>query len=318
MNPDQEPPARACDPDTPVIHRTYSRIPHRLATHGARRGLRLSASLVGALMMMLSARPGSVQAPGSPAAPPAGPRAPDAKVADVTPFRVVVLVSSYGGMDTVSILFPASQPHDQVARIVTRLGELGGWQPVDVRIKDHPFVSFWQDATENHPAAMLQTFVEFGAPGVINHREHWINLDPFILGLKDYTPLRVALALADDIAVTGPGNVTNNTVQIECSRQPNSVVFDITVKDSDLTATGVPTHPPTPPVSPTPTRPAPPPRRTPLYMLATGVLAAVAALALAARRKGIGPWATKRSACVPAGGSPAGAVGNEREDQGGD
>jgi len=237
------------------------------------------------------------------------------------PFQVVALITSDGRSEAVPLLFSPALDQRQAAAIVQHMAPLGGWQPRDLKIADDRYTSaceVWEARAGKPPAGELQTFVEFGAPGVINHREHWINLDPFILGLRDYTPLRVALALADDIAVTGPGNVTNNTVQIECSRQPNSVVFDITVKDSDLTATGVPTHPPTPPVSPTPTRPAPPPRRTPLYMLATGVLAAVAALALAARRKGIGPWATKRSACVPAGGSPAGAVGNEREDQGGD
>jgi hypothetical protein len=229
-----------------------------------------------------------------------------------SPFKAVVLVSSYEQRDTVSILFAPAVARDHAAEVVRRLGELGGWRPVGAEIRDERFVSAWDVATEKKPKGELVTLVEFGAAGVINHRERWINLNPFIVALKQYGPLRVALALADDVSVAGPGDFANNKVQIECNRQPRSIVYDITIKYPDLASAGVPAHAPAPPAPPRPPAPA---SRTPLWAAVMGLLAA--AVALVAWRKGLGPWAAKDNGQQGGDGSAAGTaeVGIGREDE---
>jgi len=245
----------------------------------------IAALLLAACLALAQTAP---PASGVPRGRSGAPTAPEA-----SPFKAVVLVSSYEQRDTVSILFAPAVAHDHAAEVVRRLGELGGWRPVGAEIRDERLVSTWDAATEKKPQGELVTLVEFGAAGVINHRERWINLDPFIVALKQYAPLRVALAIADDVGVAGPGDFANNKVQIECNRQPRSIVYDITIKDPDLASAGVPAHAPALPAPKQPTEQAGGVSMLASLVIALAVLAAVGLGLAALWRKGLGPWAAK-------------------------
>jgi hypothetical protein len=166
------------------------------------------------------------------------------KPAAPEPFRVVALITSYGGLDAVSLCFPTPLDHQKAAAIVQHIAQLGGWQPLGLQIADDRFISTWDEATQKNPKGELQTYVDFSAAGVISKEQRWIALNPFIVALKNFSPMRLALGLGEQVIVEGPGDYSDNKVQIECNRLPGSIVYDITVKDSDLTSTGVPAAPP--------------------------------------------------------------------------
>jgi len=201
-------------------------------------------------------RPAPLQTQSAPQESPAAATAPSGtaahKPAAPEPFRVVALITSYGGLEAVSLCFPTALDHQEAAAIVQHMAQLGGWQPLDLQIADDRFISVWDEATQKNPKGELQTYVDFSAAGIINKEQRWIALDPFIVALKDFSPMRLALGLGEQVVVEGPGDYDDNTVKIECSRQPNSIVYDITVKDPALTATGVPAHPPAPRARPAP------------------------------------------------------------------
>ncbi|UCH34825.1 MAG: hypothetical protein JSV65_00280 [Armatimonadota bacterium] len=286
-----------------MINLTYSRTP-RSAGRPAARWYRL---LFAALPVLLAAHIGLAQTRAEQAepaqAPPASPNTSQEATAPA-PFRAVALVDSDGGMEAVSMLFPWAQDHQEVTSIVEHMSQLGGWDVVDLKIEDDRFVSAWDLAMEKDPQGELQTYVEFSAAGVVNHEERWIPLDPFIVALKDYSPMRLALAVGEQVVVEGPGDFEDNTVRIECNRQLGSILYDITVKDPDLTSTGVPAHPAAPVV------PAPqvvPQRRAPLLAgLLVGLALAVATgVALTLRRKGLWPWAANKGGDKPCTSDPA-------------
>lgn len=166
------------------------------------------------------------------------------KLPEPPPFGVVALVTSYGAMDAVSLCFPKAIDHAKATAIVEQMAKLGGWEPVGLAIEDEPFTSVLDDLEKARSPGVLQTYVDFSAWGVINQEGRWIALDPFIVPLKEYSPLRLAVALGGQVTVEGPGDYGDNTVQIECNRQPSSIVYDITVKDPGLTSTKVPANPP--------------------------------------------------------------------------
>jgi len=270
---------------TLVTTHTVNRIPRTTARHRGRR----RSVLLAAVLLVLCGSLGSAQEP-----PPGAPAPEQVQPpAEPVPFQVVVLVSCYGAMDTVSMCFPSPVDHGEVAEIVKRMGELGGWEAVDLEIEDDWFVPVWRQIEGEKPQGELQTFVEFGADGVINHDERWIALDPFIVALKRYSPMRLVLALADEVTVTGPGDFEDNTVRIRYNEEQGSIVYDITVKDPDLASTGVPAHPPEPPPA-VPPAPPTPPRRWPLLAIIVGALAATTAGGMVwLRRKGLWPGMAK-------------------------
>ena len=215
-------------------------------------GLLIAAIVV--LLPAVAAQPAK-QAPAAraPSARPATqpPRPPDAssqatveQLLEPPPFGVVALVTSYGAMDAVSLCFPKAIGHARATAIVEHMAKLGGWVPVELAIEDERFTSVLDDPDTTKSPGVLQTYVDFSAWGVINQQGRWIALDPFIVPLKEYTPIRLALAVGGQVIVEGPGDYGDNTVQIECNRQPSSIVYDITVKDPGLTSTKVPANPP--------------------------------------------------------------------------
>lgn len=218
----------------------------------------------------------------------------EAEPGEAEPFRAVALISSYdSAADAVSLLFPTALDHAKAEQIVQRMAQLGGWtEIIGLQIEDDRFVSLWEEANQKDPQGQLQTYVEFGAAGVINHGEGWLALDPFIVALKDFSPVRLALTLGEGVVVAGPGDYADNKVQIECNRRSDTIVYDIIVKDPTLTSTGVPAHAPAPREPAPPRVPAGP---TPLLAALISALAvtAVAGLALALYWKGLWPWAAK-------------------------
>ncbi len=252
-----------------------------------------------AAAVALAAAAGTAQGTGETAAASA-PAASSASQVAGKPFPVVVLVSSHGATDVVNILFATALEEQAATELVRRLSALGDWEPVGLRVKRERFVS-QLDADRKKAVGELETLVEFGAAGVINHRERWVDLNPFIVGLKQYGWLRVALALANEVKVTGPADFEDNTVRVKCNRRGNSIVYDISIKDPELVSTGVPAHAPSPPARARP-RPRPSPSRLPLAVVLIGVVVVAAAGATAtalAWRKGLGPWAAKRKAGLP-------------------
>jgi len=173
------------------------------------------------------------------------------------------------------------------------MAEVGGWQIADVKIKDDRFVSV-MDEMKGNTQGQMQTYVDFSAAGVINPRERWIALEPFIVALKDYSPLRLAVAVEGEARVDGPGDYADNKVQIEYNRQQNTTAYDITVKDPNLASTGVPAHP-------TPSRaqaraPMSRGRSVALTLLIGGLaMTATAGLALTLWWKGLWPGSAKNS-----------------------
>jgi hypothetical protein len=235
---------------------------------------------------------------------------PEAKAPEPPPFRVVAWVAPNGATDAVMLCFPVAENHDKVRAIVERMSELSGWQVMGLRIEDDRFVSAWDQAEQKNPQGQLETFVEFSAAGVINPKERWLRLDPFIVALREYSPMRLAVAVDQQIRLDGPGNFEDNTVRIECNRQPTSIVYDITVKDPNLSSTGAPAHPPAPAAAPPQVaRPSGMPWFA--WAIIAVVAVAVPGAGLALWWKGWWPWTAKNSGAKP------GADGPESSEQSG-
>jgi hypothetical protein len=230
-------------------------------------------------------RPAATKTSPPPALPPQPPKR--------KPFGAVGLIASAGGPVSVSICFPSPVDHAKATGIVQRMAEIGRWQIADLKIKDERFVSV-MDETNGNARGQMQTYVYFNAAGVINARERWIWLAPFVLALKEYSPLRLAVAMEGGARLDGPGDYSDNKVQIECNRLENTVAYDITVKDRELAATGVPAHPPADLA-----RAQGPPshgRAAALTLLIGGLaMAATAVLALMLWWKGLWPGSAKNS-----------------------
>jgi hypothetical protein len=209
---------------------------------------------------------------------------PEAKPPEPPPFRVVALVTSLGGVDAVSLCFPTAQNHDRARAIVQRMSQLGGWQVAGLQIQDDRFISVWDESErQKAPEGQLETYVDFSTRGVINQAERWLPLDPFIVALREYSPMRLAVTLGDEQSLEGPGNFEDNTVRIECNRHQGSVVYDITVKNPNLTSTGAPAHAPTP-------APALPPAPRQDGGMAWFARVMIALVALAALGVGLALW----------------------------
>ena len=230
---------------------------------------------------------------------------PEAKPPEPPPFRVVALITSYGGVEAVSLCFPATENHDKARAVVQRMSELAGWQVVALQIEDDRFVSAWDESGQQKaPKGQLETYVDFSASGVVNQQERWLPLDPFIVALREYSPMRLAVTLGEQLSLEGPGNFEDNKVRIECNRHQGSVVYDITVKDPNLTSTGAPVHPPAPVAAPPQVA-----RQSggmawfARIMIALVILAALG-VGLALWWKGLWPWAAKNNAAQPGAEAP--------------
>jgi hypothetical protein len=237
---------------TSVTDDAHKHIP---PTTGLRsRGIRLWAAMILMLATAVSSAlaqtpPAERSAPSTAAPPPQPATETPLKPA---PYGVVALITSYGNMDAVSLCFPKAIDHDQATAIVKHMADLGGWEPVGLVVEDERYRSLYDELEKTGSPGVMQTYVDFSAFGVINQRNRWIPLDPFIVPLKGFSPIRLAFAIGGQVIVEGPGDYGDNTVQIECNRQPDSIVYDITVKDPDLTSTRVPAAPPAGQVRPAP------------------------------------------------------------------
>lgn len=147
------------------------------------------------------------------------------------PDVLVLVLGGLGSNDLVSVQYTTVVPLNKAQADLDVMRAVGHWQVKDAK---------GETKSSGGPKPVMSTSISFATPGIINHANGTLDLEPFITALKRFKYIEVDYLVPSAFQFHGLKDFEDRYVNIKMRPSTNSYRYRVVVKDSSFEKLNLP------------------------------------------------------------------------------